>query len=111
MKTSKILKAINEMDTNDLIQLNNVYCQSISSNDEVYENDEDFFNTFFENKVNEALRAAHFGTFNWSDKYVKFNDYCNLESFDYFELKDLCELPEVIAEYVHENFEEFEHLF
>lgn len=39
MKTSKILKVINEMDTNELIQLNNVYCQLISSEDEVYEND------------------------------------------------------------------------
>lgn len=30
MKAKKILKAINLMDENELIQLNNTYCQNIS---------------------------------------------------------------------------------
>lgn len=111
MRTSKILKAINNMNTDELIQLQNTYCQSISSENEIYNNDEDFFDTFYNGKVNDAIRAAHFGDYNWSHNYVKFNGYGNLESFDYFELKDLCEFPKTIAEYIHENFEEFEHLF
>lgn len=110
MKTSKILKAINEMTQDELIELNNRYCQSISSEDEVYSNDEEFFDIFFSN-AHEALRAAHFGDYNWSHNYVKFNGYGNLESFDYFEVSDLCELPEVMAEYISENFNEFEDLF
>ena len=40
MKAKKILKAINEMTENELIQLNNTYCQNISSDSEVWENDE-----------------------------------------------------------------------
>jgi hypothetical protein len=111
MKAKKIVKLINLMDENELIQLNNTYCQNISSEDEVWTNDEEFFNLFFENKTNEALRAAHFGDYNWSHNYVKFNGYGNLESFDYFEVKDLCESPEVMAEYIEENFNDFEFLF
>lgn len=77
----------------------------------MWENDEEFFNTFFEGKTNEALRSAHFGDYNWSHNYVKFNGYGNLESFDYFEIKDLCEYPETMAEYIEENFNDFEFLF
>ena len=47
MKAKKIVKAIKEMDENQLIQLNNTYCQNISSDSEVYENDEEFFEMFF----------------------------------------------------------------
>lgn len=111
MKAKKIVKLINLMDENELIQLNNTYCQNISSEDEVWANDEEFFNIFFENKTNEALRAAYFGDYNWSHNYVKFNGYGNLESFDYFEVKDLCESVEVMAEYIEENFNDFEFLF
>jgi len=107
----KIVKLINEMAQDELIQLNNTYCQNISSEDEVFENDEEFFDTYFENKTHEALRAAHFGDYNWSHNYVKFNGYGNLESFDYFEVSDLCELPQTMAEYIEENFSDFEFLF
>jgi hypothetical protein len=112
MKTSKILKAINEMTQDELIQLNNQYCQQINaSDDEVYSNDEEFFEVFFADKVLEAVRAVSYGDYQYSHDYVKFNGYGNLESFSYFEVKDLCELPEVMAEYIHENFSDFEHLF
>ena len=75
MKTSKILKAINEMSENQLIDLNNRYAQSINASDnEVYNNDDDFFETWGA-KATEVLRAAHFGDYNWSHNYVKFNRY------------------------------------
>lgn len=114
MKASKILKAINEMTESQLIELNNTYCQSANYYDnEIYNNDEDFFNTFYPN-AGDGLRVAQavfYGDYNYSHEYVKFNGYGNLESIAYFELRDLCELPEVMAEYIHDNFSDFEHLF
>lgn len=106
-KVDQLIEQINELSTDDLIQLHNTYCRSISSDGEVYENDEYFFNTFFDGRVNEALRAAHFGTYNWSDNYVKFNGYGNLESFNYFKVDDLEDYPQVIAEYALENQSDF----
>lgn len=48
---------------------------------EAYEFDEDFFDTFFAGKVIEAVRATFFGDIqNWSDEYIRFNGYGNLES-------------------------------
>ena len=105
-----IIEQINNLSESELIELNNLYCQSIGSEDEIYGNDEDFFETFFSGNVNEALRAAHFGEYNWSHEYVKFNGYGNLESFDSFTVKDLCECVETIAEYATENQSEFDNL-
>lgn len=49
---------------------------------EVMEFDDDFFNTYFEGKPMEAVRAWHFGSDNntWNDEYIRFNGYGNLET-------------------------------
>lgn len=47
---------------------------------QVYEFDDDFFDTYFKSKQ-EAARATFFGTIdNWLDEYIRFNGYGNLES-------------------------------
>lgn len=51
-------------------------------------NDEDFFNTYFYNKPNEAVRAVCYGNYNYTDDYVRFNAYGNLDSCSKFELED-----------------------
>lgn len=50
-------------------------------------NDEDFFNVYFENNVDEAVRSVCYGNYKYMDEYVKFNAYGNLESVDEWELK------------------------
>lgn len=51
-------------------------------------NDEDFFNTYFENRVDEAVRAVCYGKYNYTDEYVRFNTYGNLESFDEWQVEN-----------------------
>lgn len=50
-----------------------------------YENDEEFFQMFFENKIDEAVRAVCYGNYNYTDSYVRFNAYGNLDSCDEWE--------------------------
>ena len=45
-----------------------------------WENDEEFFNTFFDNPM-EAIRATYYGNYNYNDDYVKFNGYGNIDSY------------------------------
>ena len=45
-----------------------------------WENDEEFFNTFFDNPM-EAIRATYYGNYNYNDEYVKFNGYGNIDSY------------------------------
>jgi hypothetical protein len=76
-----VIEYIDSLDDGELVSLHNEYCQSISaSDDEIYYNDEDFFNTFFPENVLEAVRAVCFGDYRYSDEYVVFDGYANLES-------------------------------
>ena len=54
---------------------------------EYYENDEEFFNTYFYNNPTEAVRSAYYGDYNYCDKYVKFDGYGNLKSVDDYGLE------------------------
>ena len=73
---------INGLTVGEKIQLHNEYCQSINNCDnEIYENDDEFFEIFF-TKPLEAIRATHFGDYNYSHDYVMFNGYGNLDSFN-----------------------------
>lgn len=50
-------------------------------------NDEEFFNIYFENNPDEAVRAVCYGNYNYMDEYVKFNAYGNLVSADEYKLQ------------------------
>ena len=52
---------------------------------EYWENDEEFFNTFFLENPMEVARATFYGDYRYCDQYVRFNGYGNLESFDEYE--------------------------
>ena len=108
----QIVNEINEMSQSDLITLNNIYAREVQfSQDEIFENDEEFFNIFFENNVISAVQCVCYGDYRYSDNLVKFNGYGNLESFNYMSQNYLCELPETMAEDIINKFEEFEYLF
>ena len=88
-----------------------------SLEDYCYEiNDEDFFNVHFTEPM-EAVRAAYFGEYNYSDDYVRFNAYGNLKSVSTWgfeqELKDgTDEIVERYIEMLEDNsVSEYEHLF
>ena len=51
---------------------------------EFWENDEEFFNTFFDDPM-EAIRATYYGDYNYNDEYVKFNGYGNIDSYSEYE--------------------------
>lgn len=55
----------------------------------VFENDEEFFNTYFTNNPAEAVRASQFGDYNYNDEYVRFDGYGNLKSYDEWEYEEL----------------------
>lgn len=75
---------------------------------EYWNNDEEFFNTFFYNNPMEAVRSSFFGHYNYCDKYVKFNGYGNIESVDNFELED--EYKYYIDDLVNSLLDHYEEL-
>ena len=74
---------------------------------EYWNNDEEFFNTFFYNNPMEAVRSEFYGDYNYCDKYVKFDGYGNLKSVDDYELeKEYKYYIDEIIDSLLENYQE-----
>jgi hypothetical protein len=108
----EIINVINDMTEGELIDLNNTYCQSANIHDsEIFDNDEETLQMFFGNDILRAIQATQYGDYSYHHKYIQFNGYGNLDSFDRITTDNLCEYPETIAEYIAENKYDFQHLF
>lgn len=71
----------------EIVSAINCYDNSLDYLD-YYLNDEDFFNVYFDNNVIEAVRSVCYGDYNFSDDYVKFNGYGNLETCNEFDFEE-----------------------
>jgi hypothetical protein len=72
---------------------------------EYFYNDEEFFNIFFGINTMDAVRAVCFGNYNYSNEFVKFNAYNNLESANKYEVFNDYELyKEDIADKIIELY-------
>ena len=56
---------------------------------EYWENDEEFFNTYYYNNPMEVARAVYYGDYNFNDDYVYINAYGNLETLGRYRLEEL----------------------
>ena len=83
----------------EVAQVINCYNSSLDFLD-YWDNDEEFFNTFFFNNPMELARAIYYGVYNYCDDYVKFNGYGNLETIDRYGLVKECK--EYIDDIVNE---------
>jgi hypothetical protein len=107
-----IIEEINCFDNDQMVQLNNEYCdQQNSPDDQIYSNDANFFADVYGGDVMEAVRAVSYGDYNYTHDWVKFNGYGNLESMNVIGEDDLCESIDTIAEEVADNFHNYDHLF
>lgn len=71
---------LNGLTALDLVDVWNEYTREHDSDREIFSNDEDFFNTYFDNRVMDAVRAIFYGDYNYSHEFVMFNGYANLET-------------------------------
>ena len=104
MKKEELLQEIKSQ----LISDGNLYeiIRSINSiNDSLsdldyWENNEEFFETYYEGRIDEAVRAVCYGDYTYTDEYVIINAYGNLDTLTDEELQNL--LEESIDEIVEE---------
>ena len=63
--------------------------------------DEEFYNLYFSEEPARAVRAAIFGDVHWSDDYVRFNGYGNLETASQIPYDD--EADVIIREWIYDK--------
>ena len=63
--------------------------------------DEEFYNLYFSEEPARAVRATIFGDVHWSDDYVRFNGYGNLETASQIPYDD--EADTIIREWIYDK--------
>ncbi|OIQ22044.1 MAG: hypothetical protein BM557_01305 [Flavobacterium sp. MedPE-SWcel] len=100
------VELIDDLEDVNWVYLNNEYCNNTGVDNYIYEFTDDFFDThFFDNPTNAAM-AASFGKINWSDDYIEFNGYGNLESISEDLIETRIDKEEIIA-HIIENKESY----
>jgi len=104
----EIIKAIEAMSNEEQMEIHNLYCENTYDMDnQIFCNDEEFFEMFFTGRITDLVRAISYGDFEPNQEFIKFNGYANLETFNNVSLYlDTGE----IAEDIQENPEHYEHL-
>lgn len=105
------VECYNNCELSSKIAIHNIYVRETNCGleNEIESNDEYFFNTFFEDKPMEAVRASFYGDFRYNDDWVWFNVYGNLESGDYEEQLPLRDAEEM-AEWYIEHYDEVDYI-
>ena len=109
MKTlTEITELLEGMNDSELFTLWNDYCQEANNSDAmVFEFDDQFFEDYFSDPQ-EAARATFFGDINsWSDKYIMFNGYGNLESSNY--ISTMISISD-LASHIEDNIDNYTDL-
>ena len=113
MKRENLLNEIKGLLLNDLNTLKDVVRELDGWNGcldylNVYNNDEEFFDMFFEGRPAEVARAIYYGDFNYNDEYIKFNAYGNLETLSEYDYEEL--LKENVEEVIDCLIKYVEHI-
>ena len=115
MTLEQFKEKFNDLSTSEKVSIYNEYQLEHGDPDDMLNSfDEDFFNTYFEGKPMDAVRAAYFGEIHWADEYIRFNGYGNLESVSSFsvdeiiedEIEEIFNHPDTWEDYIEENEEE-----
>lgn len=105
----------NDLSFSDKVAIFNNFCLEHGDSDNMLNYfDEDFFSMAFSNPM-EAARATFFGSIeSWSDEYIRFNAYGNLESLSEYQaegeieyyIEDIFEHPDVWEDYIDDDEDE-----
>ena len=113
MKKEMLLNEIKELLLNDMDTVRDVVRELDGWNGcldylNIYNNDEEFFDIFFEGRPAEVARAIYYGDFNYNDEYIKFNAYGNLETLSEYDYEEL--LKENVEEVIDCLIKYVEHI-
>lgn len=77
-KAEAIAEVLEDMAAADLVSVWNEYATEVGD-ESIFKNDECFFSEMF-STTGEAVRAVCYGEYHYTDNYVRFNGYGNLET-------------------------------
>ena len=113
MTFEKFQEKYYELTMSERVSMYNNYCYEHGCADEALEAfDDEFFETYFSN-----ANPIEVNIQNWSDEYIRFNAYGNLESVNEFDARDIIEdhleeifdCPDIWGDYIEDDDEDEEN--
>jgi hypothetical protein len=109
MEKHEIKNAIENMDSSELMNLNNRLCDELNYSDHViYSNDEDFLDMF--DKTNLVQRVCY-GDYNYTHDFVWFDGYGNFKSDNFLTTDNLPDLLDNMVNEIYDDFNNYSDLF
>lgn len=96
-----VIEAIENLNSEQMMELNNRYCAENNYPDIIYHNDDEFLNEYF--TCADLARSISYGSYSYNDSYAQINGQGNLDSYDYLDSEVLVDRVGVIADYIIEN--------
>ena len=80
----EIIAQYENMSADEVVSLWNDYCEDkCYVDDQIFSNDEEFFQTYFDqNDMMRVIQATFYGHYAYADDWVQFNGYANLDTSD-----------------------------
>lgn len=108
LNTNQVIELLENCDSNEIMQVNNAYCANNCYDDIIYDNENEFLETYFSSVV-EVVKAIYYGEYSYNHKFVEFHNG-NLISHDYLNTDNLVETVSKIANDIAENPENYPFL-
>lgn len=99
-----VLEQLENLSNSQLIDCHTLYCERNHYEDQIFNNNDDFFNNFFANDVIKAVQAVCYGDYSYHHSFVQFNGQGNLDSTDNPE--ELISFIDLAA-YIEDNISDF----
>lgn len=112
MTREQIIEIINDQNEARIVAAWNGYCEEMSMYDGfVHSNDNDGYTALFGDNLDEAIRAAYYGEFNYIDDYCYLDGYGNLSTFTHIGDTECIIDTDTLADYFEEHQDEMEDYF
>ena len=103
MLKTKIIECINEMDTDELIQLHNEYCDAVNDLDSYIYSMDDFEILCSGQSAEWIACRIFYGSFNPNNEYVMFNGYGNFISACDYSIKEHIYIDDIAGYIIRSN--------
>ena len=109
METKEIKKAIENMDSTQIMELNNRLCENLNYHDNmIYPNDDEFLEMF--DKINLVQRVCY-GDYNYTHDFVWLCGYGNFKSDNFLTTDNLPDLLDNMVNEIYDDFNNYSDLF
>ena len=109
MEKHEIKNAIEQMNSSEIMDLNNRLCDELNYHDHViYSNDDEFLEMFDKTSL---VQRVCYGDYNYTHDFVWFDGYGNFQSDNFLTTDNLPDLLDNIVNEIYNDFNNYSNLF